>query len=242
MSRRARLAWTGLVVSGVLALTIPAVAAVGMEPAPPRPHGWIGTAEDWARSLGIAFAVLDLAILVSLWRRVRTSGLTSASKQLLFFAVAILPLTIVFFAYYYGLETSKSVEACGSCHTMDAHVRDLRDPKSDTLAAVHFKNRYIQENHCYTCHTDYGMFGTVKAKWEGLGHTVRYTTGAYTLPLKIAHPYPNWRCLNCHGTSQKFLDPEKHPKEDMADLLSGKTSCLECHGPPHPRPKQAASR
>lgn len=242
MSRRAGLAWTGLVFSGVLALTIPAVAAVGMEPAPPRPHGWIGTAEDWARSLGIVFAVLDLAILVSLWRRVRTSGLTSASKQLLFFAVAVLPLTIVFFAYYYGLETSKSVEACGSCHTMDAHVRDLRDPKSDTLAAVHFKNRYIQENHCYTCHTDYGMFGTVKAKWEGLGHTVRYTTGAYTLPLKIAHPYPNWRCLNCHGTSLKFLDPEKHPKEDMADLLSGKTSCLECHGPPHPRPKQAASR
>ncbi len=28
------------------------------------------------------------------------------------------------------------------------------------LAAVHFKNRYIQRSHCYVCHTDYGLFGT----------------------------------------------------------------------------------
>jgi cytochrome c nitrite reductase small subunit len=224
-----------------LDLAVPvALAAAGMETAVPRPHGWIGTAEDWARGLGIAFALLDLALLLSLWRGVRVSGLTRATKQLLFFAVAILPLAIVFFGYSYGLEASKSVEACGSCHTMTPYVRDLHDPKSDTLAAVHYKNRFIQQNHCYTCHTDYGMFGTVKAKWEGLGHTVRYTTGAYKLPLKIAHPYPNWRCLNCHGASQKFLDPAKHPKEDMADLISGKTSCLDCHGPPHPRPQKAS--
>lgn len=241
MSRSSRLARVVLLAFAVLALFVPAVpAATGGEAAVPRPHGWIGTAEDWARGLGIAFAVLDLAILLSLWTRVRTSGLTPAS--LFFFGVAILPLAIVFFAYYYGLETSKSVQACGSCHTMIPYVRDLRDPKSETLAAVHYKNRYIQQNHCYTCHTDYGMFGTVKAKWEGLGHTVRYATDAYSLPLQIAHPYPNWRCLNCHGASQKFLAPEKHPKEDMADLVSGKTSCLDCHGPPHPRPDQEASR
>jgi cytochrome c nitrite reductase small subunit len=215
-----------------------AAGAVGV----PRPRGWIGTAEDWAHGLGIAFAVLDLLLLFSIARSVRRSGLTTANKQMLFVAVAVVPLALVFFGYTYGMQASERVEACGACHVMEPWVKDLRDPGSTTLAAMHFKNRYIQENHCYTCHSDYGMFGTVKAKWEGFGHVVRYATGAYEPPIKIAHPYPNWRCLNCHGTSQKFLDPAKHPKEDLGDLLSGKTSCIDCHGPAHPPQQKSQKR
>ncbi len=229
--------------SALLLLLLPALlGTMGPEEEGPRPHGWIGTAEEWARGLGIGFSVLDLLILMAVWRSISRTGLTPASKELLFLAIAVLPLAIVFFGYSYGLEASKDVEACGSCHVMIPYLADLRDPKSDTLAATHFKNRYIQDHHCYTCHTDYGMFGTVKAKWEGLGHVVRYTSGAYELPLKIAHPYPNWRCLNCHATSQKFVTPDKHPKEDVPALLSGKTPCLDCHGPAHPRPKTPASQ
>jgi hypothetical protein len=86
------------------------------------------------------------------------------------------------------------------------------------------------------------MFGTIQAKMEGMGHVRRHLTGAYTLPLKIAHPYPNSRCLACHGSSQKFLKSEGHPKEDMPKLVSGETSCIDCHGPAHTPAKQAASR
>ncbi len=215
-------------------LLAPTAVAAGAPEGVPRPRGWIGTTENWAQGLGIAFAVLDLILLLSLARSIRRSGLTTASKELMFLAVAVLPLALVFFAYSYGMQASEKVEACGSCHVMTPWVNDLHDPKSETLAAMHFKNRYIQESHCYTCHSDYGMFGTVKAKWEGLGHIMRYSTGAYEQPIKIAHPYPNWRCLNCHATSQKFLDPSKHPKEDLADMMSGKTSCIDCHGPAHP--------
>jgi cytochrome c nitrite reductase small subunit len=221
-----------------------AVAASLATAAPvlPRPHGWVGTTDEWARGLGIGFALLDLLLLALAWRSLRRSGPSSVSKELLFGAVAVLPLAVVFFAYSYGLEASKKVEACGSCHVMTPWVKDLRDPKSETLAAVHFKNRYIQENHCYTCHTDYGMFGTVRAKWDGLGHVYRYSTGHYELPIHIAKPYSNLRCLNCHGQSKKFLDPAKHAAEDLPDMLSGKTSCLDCHGPAHPRREQKASR
>jgi cytochrome c nitrite reductase small subunit len=208
----------------------------------PRPHGWIGTTEGWAQGLGIAFAVLDLLVLLFAWRSMTRTGESPASKQLLFGAIAVLPLGVVFFAYFHGLEASKSVEACGACHVMTPFVADLRNPKSDTLAAVHYKNRYIQENHCYTCHSDYGMFGTVHAKWEGLGHIYRYTTGRYTTPIKINSPYSNLRCLNCHATSQKFLDPKKHPPEDLPAMYSGKTSCIDCHGPAHPAPETRASR
>jgi cytochrome c nitrite reductase small subunit len=208
----------------------------------PRPHGWIGTTLDWARGLGIGFAVLNLILLIVAWQLFRRGGEGPAAKQLLMVSIAVLPIAIVFFAYSYGMEASQEVEACNSCHVMNPYVNDLRNSKSETLAAVHFKNKYIQDQHCYTCHSDYGMFGTVRAKFEGLGHIVRYSTGAYELPLKIAHPYSNLRCLNCHGESQKFLDPEKHPKEDLPAMISGNTSCLECHGPAHPRPAHQAAR
>jgi cytochrome c nitrite reductase small subunit len=107
---------------------------------------------------------------------------------------------------------------------------------------VHYKNRYILENQCYTCHTDYGMSGTIRAKWEGLGHVVRASTGTYTLPLKIAQPYANTRCLYCHGESQKFLASAGHPPELRPQIFAGEVSCLDCHGPPHPRPEGKASR
>lgn len=217
-----------------LLLLAPSVLAAGIDERVPRPTGWIGTVEDWAHGLAIAFVVLDLLLIGSAARSIGRFGLTSGSKQLMFLSVGVMPLALVFFAYSYGMSASERVEACGSCHVMTPWVSDLSNPKSDTLAAVHFKNRYIQENHCYTCHSDYGMFGTVRAKWEGLGHIARYSTGAYERPIKIAKPYPNWRCLNCHATSQKFLDPSKHPKEDIPAMLSGKTACVDCHGPVHP--------
>ena len=95
---------------------------------------------------------------------------------------------------------------------MTPFVQDLRDPASETLAATHFKNRYIQDHHCYTCHSDYGLAGTLSAKLGGLGHVWRYTTGSYTLPIKIAKPYSNTQCLQCHGASQKFLKSRDTPR------------------------------
>ena len=63
-------------------------------------------------------------------------------------------------------------------------------------------------------------------------------TGAYALPIKIAAPYPNLRCLGCHGESQRFLKSEAHGGEVRAQLVSGAASCLDCHAPAH-TPKDA---
>jgi hypothetical protein len=60
------------------------------------------------------------------------------------------------------------------------------------------------------------------------------------VPIKIAHPFSNLRCLGCHGASQKFLNSDGHPKEVIPDLVTGKTSCLDCHGPVHAEQKRAA--
>jgi nitrate/TMAO reductase-like tetraheme cytochrome c subunit len=225
-----------------LSVVLAAAGADAAELALPRPHGWIGTSDDWARGLGIAFVALALALLALTWGRMRRAGLTPGLKELLVLPLVVLPLAIVFFGYSYGIESSKSIGSCGSCHVMKTYLADLKSPGSETLAATHYKNRYIHEHQCYTCHTDYGMFGTLKAKMEGLGHVARTVTGRYTTPLKINRPYPNQRCLACHGESQKFLRSEGHPAEDMAKLVSGENSCIDCHGPAHPPAAQQASR
>jgi cytochrome c nitrite reductase small subunit len=204
----------------------------------PEPHGWIGTTSQWLQGIGLVFAVLNVLLILIVWRIIRTRGVTTISKSLLFGAVLVLPTIVTFLATAHGMQESMKTEACGACHVMESHVADLKNPKSDSLAAVHYKNRYIQENHCYTCHSDYGMYGTVGAKLEGLGHTVHNLTGHYELPLKIRVPYSNVRCLSCHGGAANFV--AKHEQDQIANLMSGKDSCLDCHGPAHaPETKQA---
>lgn len=227
--------------AALLVILAPIAAAAGHEPVP-LPRGWIGTTSDWLRGFGIGFAVLNIVLLAFAWRSLRGSGLTATARGWLLVAVGLVPLMVAFLSFAHGLEGSTSVAACGSCHVMTPFVEDLRSVKSDTLAATHFKNRYILDHQCYTCHSDYGLGGTLKAKFEGLGHVWRYTTGTYALPIKIASPYPNVRCLGCHGASQKFLNTNGHPKEELPNLMAGKTSCLDCHGPAHPEQKRAALR
>ena len=205
----------------------------------PRPHGWIGTVSDWLVGLGIAFALLDLVLLAFAWKSLRTGTITPTARGWVLVAVGLVPIMVMFVSFSYGLEASSTVQACGACHTMTPFVRDLEDVRSTTLAATHFKNRYIQQDQCFTCHADYGLGGTIAAKFQGLGHVWRYTTGSYSVPIKIAHPFPNLRCLECHGASQKFLNSEGHFKEIIPELVAGKVSCLDCHGPAHPDQKQA---
>jgi len=203
------------------------------------PRGWIGTTSQWPAGLGIAFALLNLVGLAFAWRSLRPGTITATARGWLFVSVGLIPVMVAFLSFAHGLEASATVSACGSCHVMTPFVRDLRDVKSDTLAAKHFKNRYIRESQCYACHSDYGLGGTISAKVAGLGHVWRYTTGRYELPIKIARTYPNTRCLGCHGESQKFLNAAGHPREEMSSLMDGTVPCISCHGPVHPEKREA---
>ena len=216
------------------------IAAAAADVGTPRPRGWIGTAGDWLRGMGIAFVILDLALLAVAWRSLRGGVVTPTTRGWLFVAVGLVPVMVAVMSFSHGLEASTTVRACGSCHVMEPFVADLRSVKSETLAATHYKNRYIRESQCYACHSDYGLLGTFRAKLDGLGHVWRYTTGRYELPIKIAAPYSNVRCLTCHAESQKFLNASGHPRELMPVLMDGGMSCLGCHGPAHPEQKKEA--
>ncbi len=212
--------------------------AADLGPATARPEGWIGTTEQWTQGLGLALGLINLAILVLAWRGLRRGGSVMPVGGMLIVGLTFLPLIVTFVGYLHGFHGMETVQSCGGCHEMTPYVNDLTDPQSVGLAAVHYKNRYIRESQCYTCHSDYGMFGTAAAKMAGVRHVYYHVTGTYTLPIKIAAPYPNVRCLGCHGESQKFLKSEAHPKEVQPQLVAGKVSCLDCHAPAH-TPKDA---
>ena len=180
--------------------------------------------------------VIVLGIAVVLFSLVKYRGRISGpiSWAVLAFGVAILPALSSGFGTVLVFERAERVEFCESCHlTMKAFVADMKNPQSESLAALHYKNRYIPDNQCYVCHTGYGLFGTVQAKREGMHDVFVYYTRTFKLPVKLRHPYPNNDCLKCHADSAKWLGVHGDFKED---LFAGKTSCLDCHGqtnPPH---------
>jgi nitrate/TMAO reductase-like tetraheme cytochrome c subunit len=116
---------------------------------------------------------------------------------------------------------------------MQSFVDDMQDPKSESMAAVHFKNKYIPDNQCYVCHTSYGMFGTVEAKMSGMVDVYRYFTRTYPKIISMRESYPNHDCLKCHAESAKWLKQDEHIMA-RDDLFADKTKCMDCHAADHP--------
>lgn len=135
-----------------------------------------------------------------------------------------------------AISGAKSVAFCGSCHVMHGYVQDLQNPDSEHLAAQHFQYRWINDHQCYTCHSDYGLFGDVGAKLAGLRHVWFYTVGGYELPLKIRGTYDNQRCLVCHGPVKSYQEIGEHEK-NAAPIADSAMSCIggACHVGPHPK-------
>lgn len=154
-------------------------------------------------------------------------------KLVAFFAIAALPVATLGAAHVELLEGAKSVEACAGCHVMWPMVNDLHDPASDSLAARHFKNRYIQGEECYHCHSGYGFNGALSAKLEGYRHLVRYTTGIYQEPIRMRGKFDTASCLNCHEGTRPFEAINSHHVASER-LAEGTMSCTNCHGPAHP--------
>ena len=158
-------------------------------------------------------------------------------KLLVFGALVVTPAAVVVVANYHTFVGVHEVEACNRCHVMRPMVVDMMDPKSDALAARHFKNRWIPKDQCYACHSDYGLSGDLAAKMEGFRHLARYTTRTYTEPIQYHAVFNNNNCMNCHANMPAF---EAVPWHHTVKVSLGKneTSCLSCHG--LARPTRAA--
>lgn len=193
--------------------------------------------EDVAKGLTLVTALSAIALTgwVLLARRKKLESLQS--RVALFLGICVLPVPVMFMSTAVGLEQAKAVDFCSSCHVMQTFVDDMEDPASTGLAALHYQNRFIQEDHCYVCHTNYGLFGTVEAKVGGMTHIWEETTGTYQLPIRAKGGYQFVICLNCHGLSARFAKNDLH-QAVVGEVLSGHAACTDCHPLSHPAPAE----
>lgn len=225
-----------MLITALLLLTALPLGAQDYLYSPPKDY-----LEEVAKVLTLATALMAIALtgwVLLAWRR----KLNVFQARLgLFLGICILPFPVMLMSTAVGLEQAKAVEFCSSCHVMSVFVDDMEDPSSTGLAALHYQNRYIQEDHCYVCHTNYGLFGTVEAKIGGLTHIWEETTGTYQLPIQTKGGYQFTICLNCHGLSAKFARNDLH-QAVIGEVLADEAACTDCHERSHLYPADRSQR
>ena len=184
---------------------------------------------DQAVTILILLSVILIGLLI-----VRPSlTAVTGGKVLAFIALFILPITALALGSAVHLEEAKSTSFCLSCHTMEAYGKSLRIDDPTYIPAAHFQNNRIPRNQaCYTCHTNYTMFGGVKAKLGGLRHLYIYYFGTVPAKLALYEPFNNRECLHCHAGARSFEETSPH-KEMREQLGTNDMSCLTCHNKVH---------
>ena len=154
---------------------------------------------------------------------------TREGKILAFVGLLILPVAAMGIGFTGHMERAQTTEFCLSCHVMSEHGRSLAIDDPSYLPARHYQNNSIpRDRACYTCHTDYTMFGGVNAKLRGLRHLWVQYAGTIPPPkdVKLYTPYHNRECLFCHQGARNFEEASPHQKPDL--LTRAKANQLSC--------------
>lgn len=183
----------------------------------------------WLHVLPLAVALPAILILLVGLVRGRLPRALGAAGVLLPIGAYLLGTMLL-------LEDSKRTQFCGSCHLMTPILRSVQS-NDGSLASTHFAHgRVPHAEACYTCHSGYGIWGTVDAKKAGIMHMVRTVTGRYDLPIQHIGPFDIDSCLNCHAHAATFRAVEAHQDPDLQQqLVSRELACTgACHPPAHP--------
>ena len=184
--------------------------------------------------LFVILAVVTLGLVAFIALR---PGVTSGrgGRILAFFALFVLPVLLTAGGIAAHMSHAKTTEFCVSCHVMEPYGASLLVDDAEWVPANHYQNRRIDRDHaCYTCHTDYTMFGDVTAKLRGARHVWVYYFGDEPAlgEIELYTPYQNRECLHCHAGARSFEENPMH-SDMLAELTSGETSCLDCHTEMH---------
>jgi cytochrome c-type protein NapC len=164
--------------------------------------------------------------------------ITRGGKILAFVSIFIFPALSGSMGLKEHMERSKKTEFCTSCHVMQDYGKSLLIDDPAPVPASHFQNNRVpRDQACYTCHTDYAMFGGMKAKLRGLNHVYVQYFGKIPDKIELYTPYNNRECLHCHGGARNFEEGATHTLEEgrLGLIKSGELSCLttECHDTSH---------
>jgi cytochrome c-type protein NapC len=181
-------------------------------------------------TVAILILILFSALLAgALVLRPAITGSTSG-KILAFGVLFFLPLFCLLAGMDSELQRSESTAFCLSCHVMEPFGKSLHVDDPTYLAAAHYQNHRVPADQaCYTCHTNYAMFGTFKAKLDGLHHVYIHYLRTEPRPqdIKLHEPYNNRECLHCHLGARSFEQGAVH-NADPATLPAIKANTLSC--------------
>jgi cytochrome c-type protein NapC len=191
----------------------------------------------------VAIILISIALIICLVLRPSITA-TRGGKILAFFALLILPILAGGAGASEHLEHSKSTAFCLSCHVMEDYGKSLRVDDRSFIPAVHYQNHLIpHDNACYTCHTDYAMYGGLRSKLRGLRHVYVNYFGTVPQPIKLYQPYNNRECLHCHLGSRSFEEGATHNQDPttMQKVKSNQLGCTSsgCHNYVHNIPQDA---
>jgi nitrate/TMAO reductase-like tetraheme cytochrome c subunit len=184
----------------------------------------------------VLFLLIGLCILLIAFVVLRPA-ITAArgGKILAFVAFFILPVLSLALGTSVHMERSKQTQFCLSCHIMEPYGKSLHVDDTHYLAAAHFQNHRVPSDAaCYTCHTDYALYGGIRAKLRGLHHVYAQYLGTPMKPIHLYGPYNNRECLHCHAGARSFEESPTHSAM-LDDLKANQLSCLSggCHDVVH---------
>ena len=185
---------------------------------------------------GVLIALIVLTIVLAGVFLVRPSITVGATGKILaFIGLCVLPALCIGTGMSFHIQRSEQTRYCISCHSMESHGKSLYVLNPSYIPAQHFQNHFVPpDKACYTCHTDYTMYGPLKDKLKGL----RYLYMEYvSTPPKIIHldgTYSNLQCLHCHAGARDF-EENLARMPPLASLESNQISCISsgCHDTIH---------
>lgn len=190
-------------------------------------------------SVIVLFCVLAAVVALFVGARVHLTR-NREGKILAFVALFALPILAAWTGFSQQMDRAESTRFCLSCHVMGDYGKSLLIDNASYIPAIHFQNNRIPRDHaCYTCHTEYTMFGGVKAKARGLRHLwVQYVVGPpKPAAIKLYDPFPNSECLHCHLGARSFEEGAAHSitPDLLSRLKSNQLSCISsgCHDMVH---------
>jgi cytochrome c-type protein NapC len=184
----------------------------------------------------VLFTVVLLAVLITRPQVTASRG----GKILAFVALFFLPIFSGLLGFSSEMNRSKTTAFCLSCHTMEPYGKSLYLDDPVHIPAAHFQNHRVPPGEaCYSCHTNYALFGSMKVKLAGLKHVFVYYFGTPPAPgtIKLYEPYNNRECLHCHLGARSFEEGLVHNADPatLPAIKSNQLSCLTsgCHDVAH---------
>ena len=183
----------------------------------------------------LLFLLIGVTIIVIAMVVIRPSlTMTREGKMLAFVGFCVLPILCGTLGASEHFERSKQTSFCLSCHIMEPWGKSLNVDDPAYIPAAHFQNHRIPADEaCYTCHTNYAMYGSFKVKLNGLHHVYVNYFGKPMNPIHLYEPFNNRECLHCHEGARSFQSVTHVAMMDV--LKANQLSCVSsgCHDTIH---------